>query len=277
MRVPAFQFYPSDWLASQRVAMMSLEEEGTYIRLLSYCWLHGSIPADPAKCCRLVGKGGSTTVVTVVQAMFAPHPDDADKLVHDRLEAERIKQEIWRKKSSDGGKRSAEGRKRPTVVQPPLQGWLPNGGNQKATLQSSSSSSSSSSTATSDPDPDSLPLPPPDAPPSAGREGKTRKVADALPTTPEAIAIANLFRRSFSTAWSAKEIKAFKDGTKRGVITMQAIKQIERYYAEERTKEAAGRHRRDLATFLNNFDGELDRANAFAAPVKRDIIGKEGF
>ena len=47
MKSPAFQFYPSDYTSSQRVRLLTLEEEGAYINLLCSCWLHGSIPADP--------------------------------------------------------------------------------------------------------------------------------------------------------------------------------------------------------------------------------------
>jgi uncharacterized protein YdaU (DUF1376 family) len=148
---PAFQFYPSDWLSSQRVQMMTLEEEGAYIRLIASCWQHGSIPADPERCARLLGKGGSTTLATVVQAMFQPDPNDRTKLVHDRLLQEREKQKTWREKSAAGGKKSAEKRAEKAknapvspsvvkggsrVVEPPYQ---PNG-------NSSSSSSSSIST-----------------------------------------------------------------------------------------------------------------------------------
>ena len=61
-KAPAFQFYPGDWLGSQRVTLMSLEEEGAYIRLLSYCWQHGSIPREPEKIARLIGKGASITL-----------------------------------------------------------------------------------------------------------------------------------------------------------------------------------------------------------------------
>lgn len=141
---PAFQFYPADWLSSQRVQMMTLEEEGAYIRLLLSCWQHGSIPASAEMCARLIGKGASTTLATVVQAMFQPHPEDGSKMVHDRLEKERQKQAEWRLKSSEGGKKSAEKRANSPskskggsrVVQPPCQP-KPN---------SSSSSSSSNST-----------------------------------------------------------------------------------------------------------------------------------
>ena len=147
MRKPAFQFYPADYLSSARVCMMTLEEEGAYMRLLCYCWIQGHLPADPEKLARLIGKGGSTTLATVVAAMFKKDPTNPERLIHDRLEEERVKQAEWAKKSSLGGKASAAARNPSkggsTTLKPNEQGWLPNGANQKATLQSSSSSSSS--------------------------------------------------------------------------------------------------------------------------------------
>jgi len=144
---PAFQFYPGDWLGSQRVALLSLEEEGAYLRLLASCWQHGSIPSDPEKIARLIGKGASTTLATTLATMFQPHPYESALLVHDRLEREREKQDAWAEKSREGGRKSAEKRQNlkggSTTLQPPLEGCLPNGSNQKATLQSSSTSTSS--------------------------------------------------------------------------------------------------------------------------------------
>jgi len=49
-KAPAFQFYAADWLADEAVSVMSLEEEGAYIRALCYCWREGSIPADEDNC-----------------------------------------------------------------------------------------------------------------------------------------------------------------------------------------------------------------------------------
>ena len=147
MKSPAFQFYPADYASSQRVRLMTLEEEGAYINLLCSCWLHGSIPSDPAMAARLVGKGCSATLATTVLTMFTPS-SQAGRMVHDRLERERLKQSDWREKSASGGRKSAELRKGgATTLQPPL----PNGTNQKATLQSSSMSSSSSSSTSSAP------------------------------------------------------------------------------------------------------------------------------
>jgi uncharacterized protein YdaU (DUF1376 family) len=121
VKAPAFQFYPDQWLASQRVQMMTLEEEGAYIRLLGFCWKHGSIPADPEQAARLIGKGASATLATVVLSMFLP--GDAGRLIHDRLEHERIKQAAWREKSAAGGRKSGAVRSKggSRVVKPPYE------------------------------------------------------------------------------------------------------------------------------------------------------------
>ena len=89
---PAFQWYPKDILASARVQMMSLAEECAYRRLIDFCWIHGSIPADPNKAARLVGKGCSVEVAKVALEMFTVNADDESQLIHDRLEEERVKQ-----------------------------------------------------------------------------------------------------------------------------------------------------------------------------------------
>lgn len=100
---------------------------------------------------------------------------------------------------------------------------------------------------------------------------------DVLPTAEEAKAISILFHRKLTTAWAEKEIAAYKKLMKRGVITQDAIVLISAYYTHERAKEGNGMHRRDLQTFLNNFDSELDRAKAFNqnpnAHDKRTHIG----
>ena len=90
---PAFQWYPKDILSSVRVAEMSLAEEGAYRRLIDFCWLNGSIPADPIRASRVVGKGCTREIIEAVLPMFTPAPDDPTRLVHDRLEEERRRQE----------------------------------------------------------------------------------------------------------------------------------------------------------------------------------------
>lgn len=107
MKPPAFQFYADSWLSSLRVQLMSLEEEGAYIRCLSFCWRHGSIPADVELLSRLIGKGCSTNLASKVSSMFSPSSTPGE-LIHERLEFEREKQVAWRKKCSAGGKLSAK-------------------------------------------------------------------------------------------------------------------------------------------------------------------------
>jgi uncharacterized protein YdaU (DUF1376 family) len=120
---PAFQFYAAEYLADENVVVMTLEEEGAYIRALSYCWREGSIPADNETLARLL-KGASNQTLTVVRKRFNQCSTNADRLVHSRLEAERKKQAGWREKSSIAGKRSGNVRRNkklqtePTFNQP---------------------------------------------------------------------------------------------------------------------------------------------------------------
>lgn len=120
---PAFQFYPRHYLGSARVAMMTLEEEGAYCRALFYCWTNETIPSDPERLARMIGKGCSTTVATTVATMFTPDPSDSNSLRHDRLDEERAKQAAWSEKSRMGGLKSAENKRiaqdGTRVVEPP--------------------------------------------------------------------------------------------------------------------------------------------------------------
>lgn len=139
---PAFQWYAAEYLADEHVQCMTLEHEGAYARLLSYCWREGSIPSDD-QALSMLCKGASTTVISVVKSRFRQHPDLVGRLTHKRLDEEREKQAVWRKKSADGGKKSAKKRwgsntnKNVRVVRE----CLHNGDNQSLTLPSSSSSS----------------------------------------------------------------------------------------------------------------------------------------
>lgn len=106
---PAFQFYPADWLADEKVSCLSIEEEGAYIRLLSYCWREGSIPADTESLCRLA-KGCHADAIEKVKKLFAQHPSLPGRLESKRLNKEIVKQENYRKSQSASGLRGAEKR-----------------------------------------------------------------------------------------------------------------------------------------------------------------------
>jgi uncharacterized protein YdaU (DUF1376 family) len=97
MKSPAFQFYPADYLADAKVQLMTLEEEGAYIRLLCYCWREGHLPNEDVALSRLA-KGLPKSRMTRVKACFVTERNNPEFLVHPRLIAERDKQESYRAK-----------------------------------------------------------------------------------------------------------------------------------------------------------------------------------
>jgi hypothetical protein len=78
-----------------------------------------------------------------------------------------------------------------------------------------------------------------------------------LPTSDSAKRIAKLFSRRLTTGWSDREHTAHR---KLGAILPETMDLLCEYYAFQRS-QPRGYHRRDLSTFLNNFQAEVDRAN----------------
>jgi uncharacterized protein YdaU (DUF1376 family) len=123
-KAPAFQFYPKDFLSDENQAVMTCEQAGAFIRLLCHAWNEGSIPDDAEKCARLAAatvKGFSERVWPAVRVCFTATTDG--RLVHRRLEKERIKQDEFRAAAARAGKLSAASKRerlfngRLTVVQ----------------------------------------------------------------------------------------------------------------------------------------------------------------
>lgn len=100
------------------------------------------------------------------------------------------------------------------------------------------------------------------------------KPGSKLPTSPEAKKLAALFSRKLTTEWSDGEIRSFRRLKK--VIDLQDLELMGRYYEIERAKGKEGIHRRDLATFLNNYQGELDRARQWEASRTRKSANLNG-
>lgn len=156
---PAFQWYSKDILSSARVAMMTLEEEGAYRRALDFCWLNGSLPRDPEKLARLIGKGCSVEVANTVQQMFIIDKKNSEQILHERLEIERKKQREFRVKKSKAGTASGASRRRKNKLNPEqvfdsVQNVFEQNANKTRTKTNSSSSSSSSSPESSSPPPE---------------------------------------------------------------------------------------------------------------------------
>ena len=109
---PAFQFYPKDWLGSTKVDLMTLEEQGGYLRLLCHAWNNEGcdLPDDDDKLSKLsrLHEGWFNGSSEIIKECFLLKKG---RLVSERLLEERKKQQEWAEKSSKGGKKSAELRK----------------------------------------------------------------------------------------------------------------------------------------------------------------------
>jgi len=147
---PAFQFYPKDWFSSRNVRRMTLEQRGGYWELLCHEWLEDdcSLPDDDDELAFLSGLNDKWPECSKnIRKCFEKR---GKKLFNLRLLEEREKQEAFRKKCSDAGRKSGEVRRNKdlepkvgaTIVQPKDEGTL-NSSSSVCSLQSSSSIASS--------------------------------------------------------------------------------------------------------------------------------------
>lgn len=109
-KAPAFQFYAAEFLSDENVVLMTNQEVGCYIKLMAYCWREGSIPSDISKIAKLCGEDGSAMAQLwlAIGSCFAVASDSQDRLVHPRLEKERMKQKEHAEERSASGKKGAK-------------------------------------------------------------------------------------------------------------------------------------------------------------------------
>jgi uncharacterized protein YdaU (DUF1376 family) len=88
--VPAFQFYPADFLADSAVVMMSMEERGVYITLLCHQWIERGIPDDLDRLSRIchMPREDFERIWRIVGEKFRA-TDTPGQLANQRLERER--------------------------------------------------------------------------------------------------------------------------------------------------------------------------------------------
>ena len=103
-RSPAFQFYPSDFLGSTKVQLMSTAEVGAYMLLLCACWQDGSIPSDTERLARLTRLRKTQFERIWTSTLSSCFTARGDRWVNTRLEYERRKQLDYRKRQSENGK-----------------------------------------------------------------------------------------------------------------------------------------------------------------------------
>ena len=102
-KLPAFQFYPLDYLADMRVQAMSWEARGVYWTLCCLYWVERGLPDSPDYLAAALGL--SRRRWDKLWPEIAPCFTSGHKgLRHKRLEAERAKQAAYRAKCSAGGK-----------------------------------------------------------------------------------------------------------------------------------------------------------------------------
>lgn len=102
-KAPAFQFYAAEYLADMNVQLLTLEQEGAYIRLLAFCWREGRVPNNDLRLAALC-KGCKVAILAAVKALFEP-TDDGQFLIHKRLEKERAKHDAFRERQTQNGAR----------------------------------------------------------------------------------------------------------------------------------------------------------------------------
>jgi hypothetical protein len=104
-------------------------------------------------------------------------------------------------------------------------------------------------------------------------EAETEKEREGVgESNPFVLRLFAIFRRKPSRLMNAKEKEAFKNAG----ITDDALVAVERYYADRHPEWENNFRRRDLLTLLNNWNGEVDRAEEWMAnpPKPRPQLSK---
>jgi uncharacterized protein YdaU (DUF1376 family) len=146
-QAPAFQFYPRDWLSDPIQAAMSPAAAGAYIRLVCYCWIDHTLPADGAVLARLAGMTLREWDRVSSQVMSA-FITDGETYRHRRLDRIRGEHEVRARERAESGKRGAQARwsdGKPMAQPFPHDGSaIPKNGSSARASSSASSSSSAS-------------------------------------------------------------------------------------------------------------------------------------
>ena len=152
-RDPAFLLYCTTWLQSPDVNSLSLEQQGAYVRLLCFAWLHGSIPEDHEELRHLLGLGDDVAhfdrIWSRLGRRWSKKPGTPGQLINTRQEEERAerrqKAEEMRARGQAGGNQSAKQRASGSRAGPQADGQA----GPQADGQAGSKPSTSTSTSTS--------------------------------------------------------------------------------------------------------------------------------
>lgn len=106
---PSFAFFPRDFLADKNVTLMSNEEAGIYIKLISHCWIEGELPGELADL-EALSRGNPSPNGVRWGSILRCFQKRGDNLIHKRLEIERDKQLLRRLSAQSRGAQGARAR-----------------------------------------------------------------------------------------------------------------------------------------------------------------------
>lgn len=113
---PAFQWYASDWLGSNRRAMMTLEQQAAYMNLLCRQWTDKtcSLPDDDEALAQLseLGEGWFKGGGTTLRDCFPKHPTLEGRIANTKLLELRTERNAFLEKSAEGGRKSAAAKRK---------------------------------------------------------------------------------------------------------------------------------------------------------------------
>lgn len=251
MKRPSFQFYPGDWLRDAALRSCSVEARGLWIDML--CLMHDGTPYGylrvsskdilPTILARIVGASLPAVEGYLLELESAGVFSREGTTIFSRR---MIRDEEIRTKRAIGGHLSTNNPNVPKKKDKTKRvSFGPSFG-----VSPSSSSSSSSAVLTTASQVDLL---------NVEENG-----SEWHPTTMQ-LRFNSLYGRKAETRWDGKMLKAYRS---LGAIQPDDISAVERYYAIMRKgSQDKNYSKRDLATLLNNFWSEVERARMFKEPT----------
>jgi hypothetical protein len=260
-------FYPADFLTG--TADMSAIEVGGYIRLLCYQWLKGELPDDNEKLIFMAGVKEEN--IPHILSKFIKGKNG--KYYNKKLEIIREEYKNYCRKQKNNAIKRWHSNNLQNVpshcggIPTAMPADMPDG------MPKPCSSSSLSSSIVLNP-----PLPPKGD--MCGVNKKISKMSQAekkrvrvAENNPVMIRIGKWFNRSPETLWSIYESQALEQ---LGAISEEEMIIMEKYY----NMKIMGKdyRRRDIATLLNNWHGELDRARNYKPELEDGLsVGQKHF
>jgi uncharacterized protein YdaU (DUF1376 family) len=108
---PAYQEFAASMMARMSYRQMSLAERGLLYTLRNECWVNRKMPSDPAKLARVLGYVVDD-IRSTLPGVMEFFEVQGEELVCPELEKYRHYQDARRERMSEGGKKSADQRRR---------------------------------------------------------------------------------------------------------------------------------------------------------------------